>query len=226
MTDILIQLFPNYARTGSEFLKSIMETLQMVALSGGISFFIGTFFGVVLIVTRKAGIMENRLVYSILDKVINIIRSIPFVILIVMLFPLSRMIVGTAIGVKGSIVPLIIGTVPFFARQIESAIAEVDMGLIEAAQSMGSSPLEIIFRIYLRESIPSIARVTMVTAVNLIGLTAMAGAVGAGGLGDFAIRYGHQLKMWDMVFLTVIVILLIVTVIQAIGNLIIKRTTH
>lgn len=226
MTDILIQLFPNYARTGSEFIKSIMETLQMLALSGGISFLIGTFFGVVLIVTRKEGIMENKLVYSILDKVINIIRSIPFLILIVMLFPLSRMIVGTAIGVKGAIVPLIIGTVPFFARQIESAIAEVDLGLIEAAQSMGSSPLEIIFRVYLRESVPSIARVTMVTAVNLIGLTAMAGAVGAGGLGDFAIRYGHQLKMWDMVFLTVIVILMIVTVIQAIGNLIIKRTTH
>lgn len=226
MTELLIQLFPNYARAGGEFVKAIGETLQMVAMSGGFSFIIGTFFGVVLIVTRKGGIMQNGIVYSILDKSINIIRSIPFIILMVMLFPLTRFIVGTAIGVKGAIVPLIIGTVPFFARQIESAIAEVDTGLIEAAQAMGSSPIDIIFRVYLRESVSSIARVTMVTAVNLIGLTAMAGAAGAGGLGDFAIRYGHQLKLWDLAFLTVLTILAIVTVIQMIGNLVIKKTTH
>lgn len=170
--------------------------------------------------------MENHFVYNLIDKVINIIRSIPFIILIVLLFPISRAIVGTAIGVKGAIVPLIIGTVPFFARQIETAIAEVDKGLIEAAQSMGSSPLEIIFRVYLKESIPSIARVTMVTAVNLVGLTAMAGAVGAGGLGDFAIRYGHQLKLTDMTILTVLVILLIISIIQMIGNFIIRKTSH
>ena len=226
MLELFYTIFPNIERTGAEFIKAISQTLQMVALSGSVAFVFGIFFGVILIVTKKQGIMENTLIYNLIDKTINIIRSIPFIILIVLLFPISRMIVGTAIGVKGAIVPLIIGTVPFFARQIETAIAEVDKGLIEAAQSMGSSPVEIIFRVYLKESIPSIARVTMVTAVNLVGLTAMAGAVGAGGLGDFAIRYGHQLKLTDLTFLTVIVILIIISIIQMIGNFIIKKTSH
>lgn len=226
MLELWLTLFPNFQRAGDEFIKAIGQTLQMVGISGFVAFFFGLFFGVILIVTRKQGIMENTLVYNIIDKSINVIRSIPFIILIVLLFPISRALVGTAIGVKGAIVPLIIGTVPFFSRQIETAIAEVDKGLIEAAQSMGSSPIEIIFRVYLKESIPSIARVTMVTAVNLVGLTAMAGAVGAGGLGDFAIRYGHQLKLTDMTILTVIVILIIISIIQMIGNFIIKKTTH
>ncbi len=226
MLEMVYRLFPNLERTGAEFVKAIWQTLQMVGISGSIAFFFGVFFGVVLIVTKKQGIMENTFIYNLIDKIINVIRSIPFIILIILLFPLSRLLVGSAIGVKGAIVPLIIGTVPFFSRQIETAIAEVDKGLIEAAQSMGSSPIEIIFRVYLRESIPSIARVTMVTAVNLVGLTAMAGAVGAGGLGDFAIRYGHQLKLEDLTIVTVIVILMIVSVIQMIGNYVIKKTSH
>lgn len=226
MLELLISIFPNLERTGSEFVKAIGQTLQMVGYSGAVAFVFGIVFGVILIVTKKQGIMENTFIYNIIDKTINIIRSIPFIILIVLLFPISRALVGTAIGVKGAIIPLIIGTVPFFSRQIETAIAEVDKGLIEAAQSMGSSPIEIIFRVYLKESIPSIARVTMVTAVNLVGLTAMAGAVGAGGLGDFAIRYGHQLKLNDMTLLTVIVILIIISIIQMIGNFIIKKTSH
>ena len=226
MLNILIQIFPNFDRLWGEFVSSIGDTLQMVGISGGISFVLGTFFGVLLVVTRRGGILENRLVYNVIDKVINVIRSIPFLILIIMIFPLSRMIVGTSIGVRGAIIPLIIGTVPFFSRQIETAVAEVDRGLIEASQAMGDSPMQTIFRVYLRESIPSIARVTMVTAVNLIGLTAMAGAVGAGGLGDFAIRYGHQRGMTDMIYASVIVILILVSIIQMIGNLIIHKTSH
>ncbi len=226
MLNILIQVFPNFDRLWGEFVGSIGDTLQMVGISGGISFVLGTFFGVLLVVTRRGGILENRLVYNVIDKVINVIRSIPFLILIIMIFPLSRMIVGTSIGVRGAIIPLIIGTVPFFSRQIETAVAEVDRGLIEASQAMGDSPMQTIFRVYLRESIPSIARVTMVTAVNLIGLTAMAGAVGAGGLGDFAIRYGHQRGMTDMIYASVIVILILVSIIQMIGNLIIHKTSH
>ena len=226
MLNILIRIFPNFDRLWGEFVGSIGDTLQMVGISGGISFVLGTFFGVLLVVTRRGGILENRLVYNVIDKVINVIRSIPFLILIIMIFPLSRMIVGTSIGVRGAIIPLIIGTVPFFSRQIETAVAEVDRGLIEASQAMGDSPMQTIFRVYLRESIPSIARVTMVTAVNLIGLTAMAGAVGAGGLGDFAIRYGHQRGMTDMIYASVIVILILVSIIQMIGNLIIHKTSH
>ncbi len=226
MLEWIYQIFPHMEKFQSEFVASIFQTFWMVFYSGIISFFVGTFFGVILTVTKKDGIMENRVIYNLIDKVINIIRSIPFIILIILVLPLSRIFVGTGIGVKGAIIPLIFGTVPFFARQIETAIAEVDKGLIEAAQSMGSSPIELIFRVYLKESIPSIARVTMVTAVNLVGLTAMAGAVGAGGLGDFAIRYGYQRGMTDMTYACVLVILLIVSVIQMIGNIVIKKTTH
>ena len=223
MLDLIYQIFPHMEKFGNEFVASIFQTFWMVILSGVISFFIGTFFGVVLTVTKKDGIMQNKIVYTLIDKAINVIRSIPFIILIIMVIPLSRIIVGTGIGVSGAIIPLIFGTVPFFARQIETAIAEVDKGLIEAAQSMGSSPIELIFGVYLKESI---ARVTMVTAVNLVGLTAMAGAVGAGGLGDFAIRYGHQRAMTDMTYACVLVILLMVSIIQMIGNIIIRKTTH
>ena len=223
---LIYTIFPNLEKFGTEFFKSIGDTCSMVIISGIVSLFIGLFFGVVLTVTKKDGLLQNSLIYNIIDKAINIIRSIPFLILIIMVLPLSRLIVGTGIGVTGAIIPLICGTVPFFARQIETAIAEVDKGLIEAAQSMGSSPMEIIFRVYLKESVPSIVRVTMVTAVNLVGLTAMAGAVGAGGLGDFAIRYGYQQHLTDLTYACVIVILLIVSIIQVIGNYIIKKTTH
>lgn len=226
MMNLIYTIFPNLERFGSEFIDAIYETCSMVLISGFFAFFIGLFFGVILTVTKKGGLLQNTLIFNIIDKAINIIRSIPFIILIIPILPVSRLIVGTGIGVKGAIIPLIVGTVPFFARQIETAIAEVDKGLIEAAQSMGSSPFEIITRVYLKESIPSIARVTMVTAVNLVGLTAMAGAVGAGGLGDFAIRFGYQQHLDDLTFACILAILLIVTIIQIIGNTVIKKTSH
>ena len=142
-------------------------------------------------------------IYNFLDKAIDIIRSIPFIILMVLLIPVSRAIVGTGSGVTGSY-----------------------GGLIEASEAMGFSPVEIIFGVYLKESIPGITRVTMITFVSLIGITAMAGAIGAGGLGDFAIRYGYQMGYRDMIWATVIIILLIISAIQFIGNLIIRKTTH
>ena len=209
-----------------KLIQSILETFQMMGWSGSISFVLGLFFGVVLIVTRKEGIMECHPVYWVLDKIINILRSIPFIILVPATLFLSRAIMGTGIGVKGAIIPLIIGTVPFFSRQIELALAEVDGGLIEAAQAMGDSPLQIIFRVYLKESIPAIVRATTITFISLIGLTAMAGVVGAGGLGDFAIRYGHQRSEPDVIWVTILIILILVTIAQAIGDVIIKKTTH
>ncbi|MEG1972241.1 MAG: ABC transporter permease subunit [Oscillospiraceae bacterium] len=160
------------------------------------------------------------------DKVINFFRSIPFIILLAALIPLTRFIMGTALGVKGAIIPLVFGTVPFFTRQIESALLEIDGGLIEAAQSMGNSPVQIVTRVYLREGIPSIVRATTITFISLVGLTAMAGAVGAGGLGDFAIRYGHNLGQQDVTIVTVIILLITVNIIQGIGSAIIKKTTH
>lgn len=222
----IYSIAPHLEDLGSELLQCMVQTLQMSLISGVVAFIIGICFGVVLIVTRKGGIFQNTVIYTILDKIIDILRSIPFIILMVLLIPVSRAIVGTALGVTGACVPLIVGTVPFFARQIESVLADVDKGLIEASEAMGFSPVEIVFHVYLKESIPGITRVTMITFVSLIGLTAIAGAIGAGGLGDFAIRYGYQLGYQDMIWITVLLILIIISVFQLIGNIIVKKTTH
>jgi len=226
MADLFNILIPNVVTKVPELIKSLWQTLYMMGLSGIISFVLGMIFGITLTVTKKRGIMENMVIFNILDKIINTFRSIPFIILLAALIPLTRAVVGTAIGTKGAILPLVFGTVPFFTRQIETALAELDSGLIEASQAMGSSPAEIIYRVYLKESIPSIVRVTTITFISLIGLTAMAGAVGGGGLGDFAIRYGHQRNQVDVTYVTVIILLIIVNAIQAFGNYIIRKTTH
>lgn len=219
-------LLPNVTQKWPVYFKSIAETLVMVGISGVIAFSLGMLFGVTITVVKPGGIMNNRAVYHALDKAVNFFRSIPFIILLAGLIPLTRLIVGSAIGVKGAIVPLVFGTVPFFTRQIEAALAEVDRGVVEAAQSMGSGPIEIIFRVYLKEGMPAIARGTTITVINLIGLSAMAGAVGAGGLGDFAIRYGHQRNQLDVTYLTVLTLVLIVNVVQLIGNQAAKKNTH
>ena len=226
MHGILENLIPNVMSKPDELWQALLDTFVMVALSGIIAFFLGLFFGVILNVTKKDGILSNTAIYQVIDKLINIFRSIPFIILLTLVLPLTRAVVGTGIGVQGAIVPLIFGTVPFFSRQIESALAEVDNGLIEAAQAIGLSPGAIIFKVYLREGIASIARATTLTVINLIGLTAMAGAVGAGGLGDFAIRYGHNRFQEDITWVTVIIIVVIVTLLQVIGNWIVRKNTH
>ena len=208
---IFYKIAPHLESLGGELLTSLGQTFQMLLVSGIFAFFLGIFFGVLLIVTKRGGIMQNTILYSLIDKAIDVIRSIPFIILMVLLIPVSRALVGT---------------VPFFARQIESVLADVDRGLIEASQAMGFSPVEIIFSVYLKESIPGITRVTMITFVSLVGITAMAGAIGAGGLGDFAIRYGYQMGYTDMSWVTVIIILIIISIIQFVGNAVIKKTTH
>jgi D-methionine transport system permease protein len=220
------RIFPNIANKLPEFLESFNQTIYMVAISGGISIVFGLILGVLLIVTREDGILESIPVYSILDKLVNVFRTIPFVILLVALIPLTRLIIGSAIGTEGALVPLVFATVPFFARQVESALAEMDQGLVEAAQSMGSSPLEIIVRVYLRESIPNLIRAVTITLISLLGLTAMAGAIGGGGLGDFAIRYGHQRNQVDATYATVAVLIILVTLLQSFSNWIVRKTTH
>jgi len=226
MEEILLKYIPNVLNSKEEIIKSIYQTLTMISISGGISLALGILFGVLLIVTRKGNILENTPINSVLDKVINIFRSIPFIILIAALIPLTRAIVGTAIGIKGAIVPLVFGTVPFFARQIESALSEVDTGLIEAAQAMGSGPMDIIFRVYIREGLPGIIRGVTITFISLIGASAIAGSVGGGGLGDLAIRYGYQRFQTDITFVTVIILLLFVSIVQSIGDILIKRISH
>lgn len=223
MYEFLQGIIPNVVKTFPELTKAFFQTLQMVGVSALWSAAFGVFFGVVLVVTAPGGIMENRFVHSVLDKVINVFRSIPFVILIALLLPLTRIVMGTSIGTKGAMFPLVIGTIPFFSRQIHSALCEVDKGVIEAAQAMGSGPWEIVFRVYLREGLGGMIRGATITIINLIALSAMAGVVGGGGLGDYAIRYGFQRFQTDVTIVTVIVLLILVTLIQSVGNLLTKR---
>lgn len=226
MLDFIAGYIPNLIDYSDEFIKSIGETLQMLFVSGIYSFIAGLFLGTLLVVTRKGNILDNPFIHRILDSIVNLFRSIPFVILITALIPLTKIIVGTFIGVKGAIFPLVVGCTPFFIRQVDMALSDIDKGLIEAAQSMGLSPLGIIFRVYLKESIPALARSTTITVISLLGLTAMGGAVGGGGLGSFVIRYGHNRFYYDITYISIIVILIIVSIIQFIGNFIIKKTSH
>lgn len=223
MYEFLQGIIPNVVKTFPEMTKAFFQTLQMVGVSALWSAAFGVFFGVVLVVTAPGGIMENKLVNSVLDKLINVFRSIPFVILIALLLPLTRLVMGTSIGTKGAIFPLVIGTIPFFSRQIHSALCEVDKGVVEAAQAMGSGPWEIVVRVYLREGLGGMIRGATITVINLIALSAMAGCVGGGGLGDYAIRYGFQRFQTDVTIVTVIILLILVTLIQSVGNLLTRR---
>ena len=226
MRELLEQWFPNVCQKPDIFFKAISDTIIMTLWSGSLMLVFGLILGVVLVVTKPGGIMENRVVFQILDKAINFFRSVPFVILIALLMNVTKSIMGTKIGIKGVIVPLVVGSVPFFARQVETALADVSPGLIEAAKSMGTSPIGIIFRVYLKEGLAAIARGATITIISLIGLTAMSGYVGAGGLGDYAITNGYNYNRMDIVWASVIAIVLIVSVVQLVGTLIAKKNTH
>lgn len=179
-----------------------------------------------MVVTDHNRILENKLIYSILDKLTNIFRSIPFVILVALIAPITKEIVKTRIGPNAAIVPLVFSCVPFFARQVEQALASVEPGKIEAAEAMGASPFEIITRVYLREGLPSLLRAGSITLISLLGLTAMAGLVGGGGIGDLAIAVGYQRYKDDVVIVSVVLILIVVFLIQAIANHLIRKTSH
>lgn len=226
MQEQAYKLIENVIKYRSDLIVALCDTLIMVSVSGIIAVIIGLPIGVALVVTKKDGLMENRYVYEIISKIINILRSIPFVILLAALIPVTRFFAGTTIGLKGAIVPLVFGTAPFVARQIETALLTVNPGVIEAAHSMGSSPFEIIYRVLLRESLPGIIHALVITTVSLIGFSAVAGTVGGGGLGDFAIRYGYQYFKTDIMVVTVIILLVIITIIQWIGDFFLKKVKH
>ena len=226
MQELITNIAPNLASKLPDFYKALGDTLLMVLWSGAISFVLGLALGVLLIVTRPGGILEHKILYQIVDKLVSLFRSIPFIILLTWVMPITRALAGTVLYVRGAIVPLVFGSVPYFTRQVQSALAELDGGLIEAAQSMGSSPAEIIFRVYLKESIAAIARGTTITVISLLNLTAMAGVAGAGGLGDFAIRYGHDRNMADITNVTVFVLVLLVCIIEFVGGRVVKKNTH
>lgn len=223
---MVTKLFPNVIEFASDFPQAIIDTLLMLVISGLISVVIGIFLAVIVVVTRKDGLKENEPVFWILDKIINLFRSIPFIILIPTVAVLSRALFGTTIGIEGALVPLVIGTTPFVARQMESAIMEIDPGIIEASIAMGLSTKEIIFDVYLRENIPGMIRGLTISFIALVGQIAIVGSVGAGGLGDMAIRYGLQRSMEDITFVVIILILILISIVQAIGDKLVEKTTH
>ena len=195
-----------------------LETVYMVMFSTLFATLLGFPIGIALVVTEKGGLIENEAIYRILDGIVNVCRSFPFIILMIVLFPFSRLIVGTTIGTTASIVPLSIGAAPFVGRVVESALKEVEKGLIEAAVSMGTNPKDIILKVMIPEALPSLILGETLTVINIIGYSAMAGAIGGGGLGDLAIRYGFHRFQTDVLIAAVIVIIVLVQVIQVIGN--------
>lgn len=223
---MVTKLFPNVIEFASDFPQAIIDTLLMLVISGLISVVIGILLAVIVVVTRKDGLKENQPVFWILDKIINLFRSIPFIIVIPTVAVLSRALFGTTIGIEGALVPLVIGTAPFVARQMESAIMEIDPGIIEASIAMGLSTKEIIFDVYLRENIPGMIRGLTISFIALVGQIAIVGSVGAGGLGDMAIRYGLQRSMGDITFVVIILILILISIVQAIGDKLVEKTTH
>ena len=204
-------------------LKSLGETCYMVLVAIVLATLIGLPLGVILTVTRKDHIMPNSLVNSVLGAIVNATRSTPFIILMVAIIPFTRMIVGSSIGTTAAIVPLTITAAPFIARVIESSLLEVDRGVIEAAQSMGASPFQIIGKVMLPESLHSIVLGITLALIALIGASAMAGALGGGGLGDLAIRYGYQRFQMDVMIATVIVLIIMVQGVQSIGNMLSRK---
>lgn len=222
----LIKILPNFTTYYDEFIQSIIETIYMLLVSGIFVLIFGLIIGVIMTVTKEGNILENKIIYRLLDSIINIFRSIPFVILLTALIPVTKSIMGTFIGVKGAIFPLIVGAIPFFVRQVEQSLSDVDKGVVEAAESMGLSPFKIITRVYLKESIPQLIRAVTITLISLLGLTSMGGAVGGGGIGAYVIRYGHNRGYNDITYVSVIVIIIFVSLIQTIGNNLAKKTNH
>lgn len=193
------------------------ETLAMVSVSSFFAVLIGLPIGLVLFATKKESIAENKALYKILDVIINIFRSMPFVILMIVVFPLAKLIVGKKIGMVAAMVPLSVAAAPFVARMMENVFTEIDKGIIEALKSMGATNFQIL-KVVLKESKPGVIDAVTMTIINLIGYSAMAGALGGGGLGDIAIRYGWNMNQTDMLMAAVVIIVIIVQIVQRLGT--------
>lgn len=204
--------------TVEQFIQSMIDTFYMVGCSLLIGSLIGIPIGILLVVTRQGGIIENKLLFMLINPVINMARSLPFIILLVAIIPFTRFVVGTSIGTAAAIVPLIIYVAPFIARLIENSILEVDDGIVEAAESMGATPMQTIWYFLLPEALGSLILSLTTASISLLSATAMAGAVGGGGIGDLAISYGYERFDSFIMLVTVIVLIIIVQIIQSLGN--------
>lgn len=203
--------------------KALGETVYMVVVSMIVATIIGVPLGVLLHTTSKGQILESPAVNRVVGAIVNAVRSIPFIILLVAIIPFTRLLVGTAIGTTAAMVPLVIAAIPFIGRQVETSLKEVPFGLVEAAQSMGATPAQIIRKVLLPESMSSIVAQLTTVIISLVGESAMAGAVGGGGLGDLAIRYGYQRFRPEIMLATVIILIVLVQLVQFVGNTLAKR---
>ncbi|WP_438434745.1 methionine ABC transporter permease [Gorillibacterium sp. sgz500922] len=201
----------------------VISTLLMLGISVLFTAVIGLPLGILLFLTAPGQLLQNRPLYAVLSFVVNILRSVPFIILMIVAFPLTKLLVGTTIDVPGAIPPLVIAAAPFFARLVETTLREVDRGVIEASQAMGASRLQIILRVLLPESRPGLIAAVTITAVNLVSYTAMAGAVGAGGLGDLAIRFGYYGFQPGVLIVTVLILIILVQLLQTAGDRLVRR---
>ena len=223
MGQVVSQFIADY---GELLAEGVRDTIIMTAVATLLAYVIGLPVGVLLITSAKKGIRPNAPLNTVLGWIVNIVRSVPFIILLVAIIPLTRLIVGTSLGVPGAIVPLVITAAPFVARVVEQSLAEVDGSLVEAAQSFGASNLQIVFKVLLFESLPSLVRGAALTFITLFGFSAMAGTVGAGGLGDIAIRYGYQRYQYDVMTVAVILCVILVQIVQTIGDVVSDHIDH
>lgn len=216
----------NFAQMSQLLLEGTLDTLYMTLASTLIAYLIGIPLGVILVVTRKDGICPAPKTNAVLGTIVNIMRSVPFLILIIVLIPFTRFVVGTSIGATATVVPLIVGAAPFIARMVESSLLEVDAGVVEAAQAMGASPWQIVTKVLLKEAVPSLITGAAIALTTILGYSAMAGSVGGGGLGDLAIKYGYHRYQTDVLLLTLVILIALVQIIQALGNGLAKKIDH
>ncbi|MGB3067862.1 MAG: methionine ABC transporter permease [Ottowia sp.] len=220
-------MFENFSAAMLElFATSLWETLFMVAISGLAGAAIGIPLGVFLRLTDRGGVLENAPLNRIMGVVVNAVRSTPFIILLVAIIPFTRFITGSSIGTAAAVVPLTLAAAPFVARLVEASLREVDAGLVEAAQAMGASTSQIVFKVLLPEALPGIVGGLTITLVTLTGYSAMAGAIGGGGLGDLGIRYGYQRFLPDVMLAVVLVLIVFVQIVQSLGDWTVRRLSH
>lgn len=229
MTELIETYFPNVYRIGWEGTNSwpdaIYATLYMTSISFVVGGLLGLIVGLFLVLTGPNGVIENKVAFQILDKITSVFRAIPFIILLAIIAPVTYWIVGTNLGMTAALVPLSAATFPFFARQVQVVLAELDQGVIEAAQASGATLWDII-KVYLSEGLPDLIRVSTVTLISLVGETAMAGAIGAGGLGYIAIYYGYNRSNTDVTLVATLLILILIFLIQFIGDFLTNKLSH
>ncbi len=214
MAEIFTPAF--WAEYGGILAEGVWDTLVMTVMSTLFAYLIGLPMGVLSVLSQPHGIRPHKAANAVLGWIINIGRSFPFAILMVALFPFTKLVMGTRLGLRGAILPLVVASAPFVARMVETSLSEVDAGVIEAAQSMGASTFQIVWKVYLPEAMPSLILGGSITLIAIVGYTAIAGMVGAGGLGDLAIRYGHQRNVPSVMWVTVVILVIIVQVVQSV----------